>query len=77
MTKKWMSLDNAALIFPAIRRPRWVNTFRLSVTLTEPVDRDLLQQAVEDLRPRFPSLYVRLGTGLFWHYLEETTDGPG
>ena len=71
-----MSLDNAALIFPAIRRPRWVNTFRLSVTLTEPVDRDLLQQAVEDLWPRFPSLYVRLGTGLFWHYLEEIDRAP-
>ena len=70
MSKYWMRLDNAALIFPAIRRRRWVNAFRVSATLTEAVDPALLQQAVTDLAPRFPSMYVRLKTGVFWHYLE-------
>ena len=65
-----MRLDNAALIFPAIRQRRWVNVFRVSATLTETVDPSLLQQAVTDLAPRFPSMYVRLKTGVFWHYLE-------
>ena len=46
MSKQWMRLDNAALIFPAIRRRRWVNAFRVSATLTEPVDPAVLQQAV-------------------------------
>ena len=42
MSRSWMRLDNAALIFPAIRSNRWVNTFRLSLELTEEVDPVLL-----------------------------------
>lgn len=71
-----MRLDNAALIFPAIRRRRWVNAFRVSATLTEPVDRAVLQQAAAELMPRFPSMYVRLRTGVFWYYLEELSAPP-
>ncbi len=36
--KKWFRLDNAALIFPAIMKRRWNNVFRISVSLTYPVD---------------------------------------
>ena len=71
-----MRLDNAALIFPAVRRRRWANAFRVSATLAEPVDPAVLQQAVEDLMPRFPSMYVRLRTGVFWYYLEELETPP-
>ena len=76
MNRKWMRLDNAALIFPAIRSRQWANTFRISADLTETVDPALLQQAVEDLAPRFPSLYVRLGRGLFWYFLEQVKTLP-
>ena len=76
MSQKWMRLDNAALIFPAIRQRRWVNVFRVSTTLTEPVDPAVLQQAVADLMPRFPSMYVRLKSGAFWYYLEELPRPP-
>lgn len=76
MRKKWFRLDNAALIFPAIRHRRWANAFRVSATLREPVDPVLLQRAVTDLKPRFPSLYVRLRTGAFWYYLEEIDTPP-
>lgn len=76
MSKQWMRLDNAALIFPAIRKRRWVNAFRVSATLTEPVDPAILQQAVTELMPRFPSMYVRLKTGVFWYYLEELPAPP-
>ena len=74
--RAWMRLDNAALIFPAIRQRRWVNVFRVSATLREPVDPALLQRAVEDLMPRFPSMYVRLKTGFFWYYLEALSAPP-
>ncbi len=69
--KQWFKLDNAALIFPAMIRRNWNNVFRHSVTLTEEVDPAVLQQALEDLRPRFPSFFVRLRSGFFWSYLEE------
>ena len=76
MRKRWMRLDNAALIFPAIRQRRWANAFRVSATLREPVDPAVLQQAVDDLMPRFPSMYVRLRSGFFWYYLEEIDAPP-
>jgi hypothetical protein len=72
MQKNWFRLDTAALIFPAITRRDWCNVFRLSATLTEPVDPAILQQAADELRPRFPSLYVSLHRGVFWYYLEES-----
>ena len=76
MGRIWMPLDNAALIFPAIRRKNWNNVFRESVTLTEDVDPQLLQRAVDELMPRFPSFYLRLRRGVFWYYLEEVTASP-
>ena len=72
----WLRLDNAALIFPAVRRRDWTNAFRVSATLTEQVEPELLQQAVEDLLPRFPSMYVSLHRGLFWYYLQKLKRAP-
>lgn len=76
MRKYWFRLDTAALIFPAIMRRNWRNVFRLSVTTKEELDPRLLQQAVNDLMPRFPSLYVRLCAGVFWYYLEQSKRPP-
>ena len=75
-SRTWMPLDNAALIFPAIRRRNWNNVFRESLTLREDVDPVLLQQAVDELMPRFPSFYLRLRRGVFWYYLEEVASPP-
>lgn len=72
----WMRLDNAALIFPAVRRRDWTNAFRVSATLKEPVEPELLQQAVDSLLPRFPSMYVSLHRGLFWYYLQKLKRAP-
>lgn len=74
MQAQWFRLDNAALIFPAIMRRNWSNAFRLSATLTEPVDTALLRQAAEVLRPRFPTFFVRLRAGMFWYRLERTDE---
>ena len=72
MRKQWYRLDNAALIFPAIIRKNWNNVFRVSATLKENVDPDLLNQAIADLAPRFPTFFVRLRAGFFWYYLQRT-----
>ena len=76
MKKQWYRLDNAALIFPAVMRKNWNNVFRVSVTLKEPVDPELLSRAAEDLLPRFPTVFVRLRTGFFWYYLETVNKAP-
>ena len=72
----WMRLDNAALIFPAVRRRSWTNAFRVSATLNEPVNPEILQRAVDALAPRFPSMYVSLHRGAFWYYLQKLPQGP-
>ena len=71
MQKNWYRLDTAALIFPAVRRRDWSNAFRVSASMKDDVDPDILQRAVNALRPRFPSYYVTLHKGAFWYYLEE------
>lgn len=72
----WMRLDNAALIFPAVRRRDWSNAFRVSADLADPVDPVILQEAADALRGRFPSMYVSLHRGMFWYYLEKVPQGP-
>ncbi|MBQ8496040.1 MAG: alpha/beta hydrolase fold domain-containing protein [Clostridia bacterium] len=74
---RWMRLDNAAKIYPAARRRTWTNVFRLSATLTEPIDIEILQNALDVTVRRFPSMAVRLCSGVFWYYLEELSEAPG
>ena len=72
----WLPLDNAAKIYPAARRKNWSNVFRLSATLTQPVDTRVLEKALEVTVRRFPSISVRLRRGVFWYYLQELERPP-
>ena len=72
MERKWYRLDTAALIFPATARRDWCNVFRVSASLKEPIDAEILQRAVDEMRQRFPSYFVTLRKGFFWYYLEES-----
>ncbi len=72
--KAWFKLDNAAKLYPAISNARWMSTFRMSAELYSPVDPQVLQQALDETLPRFPSLNVRLRAGVFWYYLEQAPD---
>ena len=85
MDKKhlWLKLDNAAKIYPAAKRRTWVNLFRLSATMSETVDPEILKSALKITAKRFPYISVAVKRGLFWYYLEETDllpepkkDGP-
>lgn len=73
---RWVSLDNAAKIYPAAKRRDWVNVFRVSATLVDDVDRAVLQSALERTVPRFPTIAARLRRGVFWYYIEEVSHAP-
>ena len=73
---RWMKLDNAAKIYPAAKRRDWNNTFRLSATLSEPINRDVLRVALDTTIHRFPSIAAKLRRGIFWYYLEELSRAP-
>ncbi|MBQ7795656.1 MAG: hypothetical protein IJ374_03735 [Lachnospiraceae bacterium] len=68
---RWDKLDNTAHLFPVIAGERMSNTYRISVTLTELVDPELLQQALDIVLPRFDGFNLRLRHGVFWYYFEE------
>ena len=72
----WMTLDNAAKIFPASRRRNWSNVFRISATLKEDVDLDCLRQALDTAVKRFPSIAVCIKPGFFWYYIEQIPKAP-
>ena len=68
--KKWYKLDLSANVYPTLQRKDFSSVFRLSVTLTEPVDPVLLEQAFHLTIPRFPTFASAIRAGLFWRYLE-------
>ena len=72
----WLRLDNAAKIYPAARNRNWSNLFRLSATMKDDVDVEILKEALAVTIKRFPSIAVRIRTGAFWYYLEEISSPP-
>lgn len=68
---RWDKLDNTANLFPVIAGESMSNVYRISVTLTELVDPDLLQEALDIVLPKFDGFNLRLQKGIFWYYFEE------
>ena len=73
---QWMTLDNAAKIFPAALSRNWSNVFRISATLRDPVDTACLQEALDSIVKRFPSTAVCIKPGFFWYYIEQLPHAP-
>lgn len=74
--KKWYKLDNAATIYPSVKTRRWMAMFRLCAELSEPVDRDVLSEALKAALKRMPTFAVCVRMGVFWFYLEELDGAP-
>lgn len=68
---RWDKLDNTANLFPVIAGESVSNVYRISVTLTELVDHELLQEALDIVLPKFDGFNLRLQKGIFWYYFEE------
>lgn len=72
----WLKLDNAALIYPSTLSRKFACMFRLTITLTEFIDNNILLEALKNIMPRFPSFRFRLKEGFFWCYLEKINKDP-
>lgn len=66
----WYKLDNAGLIFPAATISGGNFMFRVAALLKNAVDPILLQQAVNMVIGRFPTMISAIRRGVFWYYLE-------
>lgn len=69
--KKWFKLDNAAKIYPAFANKYDTGTFRVAAIMTDEVAVDCLQNALNSILKRFPSMTVQMKKGLFWYYFDE------
>jgi NRPS condensation-like uncharacterized protein len=67
-------LDNAANLYPAIRNKKRPGVFRVSASLTKPVDPNTLQIALDNTLNRIPGFSVKLRSGLFWHYFVHSSE---
>lgn len=68
---RWDKLDNTANLFPSIAGESMTNVYRISVTLTDEIDSEKLQEALDIVLPKFGLFNVRLRMGVFWNYFEE------
>lgn len=73
---RWLRLDNAAKIYPAARNSNWSSIYRVSASLKEEIDREVLSSALDVTVRRFPSISARLRKGFFWYYLEQLQKTP-
>jgi len=70
MEQNWYRLDNAAVLYSALKKEKYAPVYRFSAVMAEPVDPAALQRAVDRSLPRFPSFRVRIRKGAFWCYFE-------
>lgn len=70
MENTWLKLDNAAKLYPAKVRADDTCVYRVYASLKEAVQPELLYRSVCDLKPRFPTFYVKLRNGFFWNHYE-------
>jgi NRPS condensation-like uncharacterized protein len=74
--KDFLKLDNAAKVFPAQNTKQWSNVIRYSINLTVDIDPVILEKALNDILPRFPSMCVKIKRGVFWYYFEYNDKTP-
>ncbi len=69
----WWALDNAAKIFPSTGSSHDSKVFRMFCELTEDVEPQILQAALDKTVERFPMFRSVLKRGWFWYYLEDSS----
>lgn len=72
----WRKLDDQAKVFALASNNKYSSIFRLSVTLKEDIDKDVLEKAVELTLDKYKVFKVKMRKGLFWYYFEENSKKP-
>ena len=70
--KKWYKLDNIGILYASITNKNFPNVFRYSATLKEKIDKNILQESLNNTIEIYPNFNVNLRKGIFWCYLQET-----
>lgn len=70
----WYKIDNAGKMFQVVHKPYCDCVYRIAANLTEDINPEALEEAVNDLRNSFPTFFVKVRKGFFWYYFEENTN---
>jgi hypothetical protein len=73
---EWLTLDNAARIYPGSISEWSPDVYRVFITLKAPIRVSALDMALRKVFPRFPYFQVNLRRGLFWYYLQRDDGIP-
>ena len=65
---KLYPVDNSSILFFSLLKKYHSNLYRFTMTLTEPVSPDILQQAVDRIYRRFPTIIAGFYPGFFHYY---------
>ena len=57
---RWDKLDNTANLFPSIAGESMTNVYRISVTLTDEIDSEKLQEALDIVLPKFGTILRKM-----------------
>ena len=76
MTPKTFSVDNSAILYLALMRKKHTNIYRFTMTLDQEVDPATLQQAVERVYRRFPTIIAGFKPGLFQYTVVPARQAP-
>lgn len=72
----WIKLDNAATIYPSTLSRKYAAMFRMTITLKEKIDKEILNTALNNVIKRFPSFSYKLKQGFFWCYFKHIDGTP-
>lgn len=71
---QWYRIDNTGKIFHAVSDATNSSVFRVSMILKRTIDPKYLQEALDIVAVRFPTLTVRVRKGLFWDFMEHNDE---
>ncbi|MDO4478821.1 MAG: hypothetical protein Q4B73_07270 [Lachnospiraceae bacterium] len=72
----WYNVDNVSKVFLASYNKRDTRCIRVTCTLKEMIEPELLQEALTQTVEAMPQYQVRIRRGFFWHYLDPTDAMP-
>lgn len=73
---RWYKVDNVSKVFLASMTRRDTRAFRVSCSLKEKIESEILQQALLKACRQRPQFQVSIRRGVFWHYMEVTNVEP-
>ena len=72
---KKYAIDNSAILYLSLIRKHHTNIFRFTITMTEPIQPEVLQTAVNRVHRRFPTIFAGFRPG-FFHYRQIPSETP-